>query len=151
MAKISKKPPGAGAPEADKLKRFFFEEMEDAGLFASSEPITHMPNVDVYSSSDKLIIEVELPGVKKQDIDITLIKTTLTIKALKLECLEEDKINYVCMERAFGRMFRSIELPFPVDSDKIKAVFKSGILTICVPKVEDKRNESRRVPIESVD
>ena len=53
------------------------------------------------------------------------------------------------MERAFGRMFRSIELPFPVDTEKIKAVFRNGILTICVPKVEDKRNVSRRVPIEN--
>ena len=95
MAKISKKPPGTGAPETEKLKRFFFEEMEDAGLFAQSEPITQIPNVDVFSTRDELIIEVELPGVNKQDIDITLIKTTLTIKALKLECFEEDKINYV--------------------------------------------------------
>ena len=149
MAKISKKPPGTGSPETDKHKNFFFEEMEDAGLFAHSEPITQIPNVDVFSTRDELIIEVELPGVNKQDIDITLIKTTLTIKALKLECFEEDKINYVCMERAFGRMFRSIELPFPVDTEKIKAVFRNGILTICVPKVEDKRNVSRRVPIEN--
>lgn len=150
MAKISKKPPGTGSPETETRKSFFFEEMEDAGLFAQSEPITQIPNVDVFSTRDELIIEVELPGVNKQDIDITLIKTTLTIKALKLECFEEDKINYVCMERAFGRMFRSIELPFPVDTEKIKAVFRNGILTICVPKVEDKRNISRRVPIENV-
>lgn len=149
MAKISKKKPGPGAPETNDIKRFFFEEMDEAGLFAPSEPITQIPNVDVFSTRDELIIEVELPGVKKQDIDITLHKTTLTIKALKLECFEEDKINYVCMERAFGRLFRAIEMPFPVDTEKIKAVFRNGILTICIPKVEDKRNVSRRVPIEN--
>jgi len=150
MAKISKKVPGQRTPESSEIKRFFFEELDNADLFAPSEPITQIPNVDVFSTPDSLVIEVELPGVKKQDIDITLLKTTLTIKALKLECFEDDKINYVCMERAFGRMFRAIELPFPVDTEKIKAVFRSGILTICIPRIEDKRNKSRRVPIENV-
>ncbi len=148
MAKISKKPPGPPATELDDLKRFLFESMDESGFLSHPEPITQIPNVDVYSTRDTLVIEVELPGVKKQDIDITLLKNTLTVKAVKFECFEEDKINYVCMERAFGRMFRAVEIPFPVDTVRIKAVFRNGILTVSIPRVEDKRNMSRRVPVE---
>ncbi len=148
MAKISRKPPGAPLTEPDTPNRFFFESIEDAGLFSFPEPITQIPNVDVYSTPDELKIEVELAGVRKQDIEVALLKNTLTIKAVKFECFDEDKINYVCMERAFGRIFRAIDMPFPVDTAKIKAVFRNGILTISLPRVEDKRNKSRRVAIE---
>ncbi|MFQ5737276.1 MAG: Hsp20/alpha crystallin family protein [Thermodesulfobacteriota bacterium] len=148
MAKISKKPPGSPPTELDNLNCLLFEGIEEAGFFSHPEPITQIPNVDVFSTRNELVIEVELPGVKKQDIDVTLLKGTLTIKAVKLECFDEDKINYVCMERTFGRLFRAIEIPFPVDTVRIKAVFRNGILTITIPRIEDKRNTSRRVPVE---
>ncbi len=150
MAKMSKKPPVTPpAAEIDNINQFIFEGMEDTGVFLQPEPLTQIPNVDVYSNSNELVIEVELPGVKKEDIEVTLLKDTLTIRALKLECFEEDKINYVCMERAFGRIYRAVELPFPVDTMKIKAVYKNGVLTIIVPRVEDKRCASKRVNIEN--
>ncbi|MBI5491941.1 MAG: Hsp20/alpha crystallin family protein [Deltaproteobacteria bacterium] len=149
MAKMSKKTPiTPAAVEIDNLSQFIFEGMEDAS-FLQPEPLTQIPNVDVFSNTCELVIEVELPGVRKDDIDVTIFKGTLTIRALKFECFEEDKVNYVCMERAFGRLYRAIEIPFPVDTMKIKAVYKDGVLTIIVPRVEDKRCSSKRVRIEN--
>ncbi|MBI5642038.1 MAG: Hsp20/alpha crystallin family protein [Deltaproteobacteria bacterium] len=151
MAKMSKKPAGSSpAVEIDNINQFIFEGMEDTGIFTQPEPITQIPNVDVYSNAAEVIIEAELPGVRKQEIDITLLKQTLTIKALKFECFEEDKINYVCMERSFGRIFRAIELPYSVDTARIKAIYKNGVLTIVLPRVEDKRSATKKVPIESI-
>lgn len=150
MAKISRKPPVPPATKLDnhEFEHLFNEEMDDAGFFSHPEPITQIPNVDVFSSNAELVIEAELPGVRKEDIGVTLQNNTLSIKAVKFECFNEEKINYVCMERTFGRIFRAIEIPFPVDTVKIRAVFKDGILTITIPRVEDKRNRSRSVAIE---
>ncbi len=149
MAKISKKNPSA-AFEVGKITRLVSESIADTLVLIESEPITHIPHVDMFSTAKELIIEVEIPGVRKDDIEVLLHKNSVTIKALKYDCFDEDKINYVCMERVFGRIFRSIEVPFPVDTAKIKAIYKSGILTIVIPKVEDKRSKTRRVAIESV-
>ena len=150
MAKISKKtPPSLAAFELDSVTRLISEDLSgDPGVF-QNEPITHVPNVDMYSTPTHLVLEVEMPGVRKEDIDLIFTRKSLTVKALKYECFEENKINYVCMERAFGRLFRTIEIPFPVDTGRIKAVFKNGMLTITVPRIEDKRCPSKRVSIES--
>ena len=151
MAKISsKKPSGGPAVEIDNINQFIFEGIEDAGVLSHPEPITQMPNVDVYSNAREVIIETELPGVRKDEIEITLHKQTLTIKALKFECFEEDKVNYVCMERSFGRIFRAIDLPFPVDSGRVKAAYRDGVLKITLPRIEDKRSSAKKVQIDSI-
>jgi HSP20 family protein len=148
MAKISRKPQGpAGAQDAEVVNRFVFEGVEED--LSQPEPTTHMPNVDMYSTSSQLVIEVEMPGVRKDEIDLSLYKNNITIKALKFECFEEDKITYVCMERAFGRVFRTLDLPMPVDTTRIKALYKNGVLTIIIPRIQDKRAATRRVRIET--
>lgn len=148
MAKISRKPVQTPI-RIENLNQFLFECLDDEAGFLSPEPITHVPPIDMFTTPSELLIEIELPGVRKEDIDITLYKNTLTIKAVKFECFEEDKINYVCMERSFGRMFRAVELPDPVDTSRIKANYVSGILTIIMPRVADKRNSRQKVAIES--
>ncbi len=113
------------------------------------ETITRIPDMDMYSTKDELFIEVEMPGVKKEDINLYLHKNTIKLSALKAEATEDNKTNYVCLERVFGKLFRSIEIPFPVNTSKVKATYKNGVLTIVIPRVEDKRSYKRNVPIES--
>lgn len=150
MAKISKKPPRVlPKVEIDQINQFIFEGIEDPSAYIAAEPMTHLPNVDMFSTQKEIIVEVELPGVKKDDVEVTISKNTLVIKAIKVECFEEEKINYVCMERSFGRLFRTIDLPCPVDTTKVKAAYKDGILIISIPKVEDKRCASTKIDIES--
>ncbi len=153
MAKISKKQaPPKKAAESDEMLEFIMESMmegmEDYLRLRGPEPINHVPQVDIFSSKEELIVEVELPGVRRKDIDVKLFKTTLNLKALKYDCFEEDKGNYMCMERSFGRVFRTIELPVPVNTSKTKAIYKNGILTIVMPRVEEKRGKPRNITIE---
>lgn len=115
----------------------------------TAEPICHVPNADVFSTDHELIVEVEMPGVRKEDIEVSITRSALVVKALKYECFDERKINYVCMERAFGKLCRTIELPFTVDTAKVKAVYRNGILAVTIPRVEDKRAKSIRVRIEN--
>lgn len=149
MAKISKKPPAnTSAFDLNNVSRFLSDGIDDVMGAFQGEPITHIPSVDMYSTPEELVIEVEMPGVRKDDIEVLFHKNCLTLKALKFDCFEEQRINYVCMERVFGRIFRSIEIPFPVDTARINATYKSGILTIRIPKVEDKRSGTRKIDVE---
>ncbi|MBI3752518.1 MAG: Hsp20/alpha crystallin family protein [Deltaproteobacteria bacterium] len=111
--------------------------------------INHMPVVDMFSTADSIIVEVELPGVRKDEIDVSILRNTLTIRGLKYECFDEKKVNFVCMERSFGKFFRIIDIPCPVDTTGIKAIFREGLLTIMLPKVEEKRGAPRKIVIES--
>ncbi|MBI5810966.1 MAG: Hsp20/alpha crystallin family protein [Deltaproteobacteria bacterium] len=149
MAKISKKtPPALTAFEISGVTRMISEGMGPAlGIF-QTEPITHIPNLDMFSTPAEIIIEVEMPGVRKNDIEIAVLKNALTVKALKFECFEGNRINYVCMERVFGMFLRTVELPYPVDTAKIKAAYAAGVLTITMPRIEDKRSGGRKVRVD---
>ncbi|OGQ60434.1 MAG: hypothetical protein A3J24_09150 [Deltaproteobacteria bacterium RIFCSPLOWO2_02_FULL_53_8] len=149
MAKISKKAHSSqSAIGSDELSQFILEGLREAGLVTAIEQTSHTPCVDIFSTPSELVMEIEVPGVRRTDIEVTMLKDTITIKAVKTERFEESKVNYVCMERSFGRVFRQIEIPFAVDAAKIKAVYKSGVLTITLPRVVDKRAMSRRVTVD---
>ncbi len=151
MAKISKEPLDfMNLPEGDPVG-------EGGGCCGaggaesdlSLEPITRIPDMDMYSTNDELFIEVEMPGVKKENIELYLQKNTIKLSALKAEDLVDGRTNYVCLERVFGRLYRSIEIPFPVDTSRVKATYAGGVLTIRLPRIEDKRSTRKEVPIES--
>lgn len=150
MAKMSKKPPTSlPSVEIDSFNQFIFDGLEDRGPFGRPEPLTQVPNVDMFSTATELIIEAELPGVRKEDISVSIENNSVSIKAVKFECVDEGKVNYVCMERSFGRVYRTVEMPFPVDTAHIKAVFRDGVLTISIPRVKDKRCTVKKIPIDS--
>lgn len=128
--------------------RYLYEETENIGLHSESA-INHTPVVDILSTSDSIIIEIELPGVRQGEIDVSILRNEVTIKALKYECFDEKKINFVCMERSFGNFFRVIDIPSPVDTTRIKAAFRDGLLTITLPRIEEKRGVPKKISIES--
>jgi len=112
--------------------------------------VNFTPHVDIYTTQDAIIIEAEIPGVNINDIDISIDKGQLFIKGVKSEVINDgDTGNYVCMERSFGRYYRAIEIPFPVNTRNIKASYKHGVLTIEAPRVADKRGQPKRIKIES--
>ena len=97
------------------------------------------PAVDIYDENDKIVIKAELPGMDKKDIDIDLKDHVLTLKGERNYENEEKKGNYYNRERAFGKFQRSFRLPVESDSEKIKADFKDGVLTIEVPRPEEEK------------
>jgi HSP20 family protein len=150
MAKISKKPPVyTPTIEGINMLQFIAEDMEDMLTHPGVDTVNHIPPVDMFSTSETLVLEVEMPGVRQEDIDIAFFNNILTIKGMKYECFKENKVNYVCMERGFGKLFRSIKISHPVDATEIKASFKNGLLTIRLPKVGEKRGKTRKIQVES--
>lgn len=126
--------------------QYLYEETEKIDLHNSAS-INHTPAADMFSTADSIIIEIELPGVRQEDVDLSILRNTLTIKALKYECFDEKKVNFVCMERSFGRLFRVIDIQCPVDTTKIKALFRDGLLTITLPRIGERRGVPRKIEI----
>lgn len=105
------------------------------------------PVLDVYEQKDDLIVKAEIPGLTKDEIDISLDGDTLTIKGEKKKEEEVKEENYYRCERAYGAFSRSIELPVAVQTDKVNASFKNGVLEIRLPKTEEARKNIVRVKI----
>ena len=130
-----------------------FEEMERfAGdVWGSWTPVVyhdHMhPRLDVFEQKDNLVMRTELPGIKKEDIDISLENDYLTVKAEKEEEMPEDT-TYYSSERCFGSYLRSVELPFPVNGDKISATFENGLLEIRLPKAEEAKAKHIEIKVK---
>jgi HSP20 family protein len=95
------------------------------------------PALDLYEDKDNLYVKVELPGMKREDIDVSLHEGSLSISGeRKSEQKHEDDEVYRA-ERFFGRFQRTVTLPTPVAAEKVKAQYKDGILNITLPKTEE--------------
>lgn len=93
--------------------------------------------VDVAETSDSFIVEASLPGIKPEDLDITIQDNVLTISGeSRQEQTAGDKPNYHRVERRYGRVSRSISFPTQVQADKVQASLNHGILRLEVPKAE---------------
>ena len=97
------------------------------------------PAVDLYEKDDHFVIKAELPGVDKNDIKVDLKDRVLTLSGERTYDNEVKEENYYRKERSYGKFQRAFTLPVDVDSDKITAEFKDGVLRVEVPKPEDKK------------
>ena len=120
----------------DELDRLF--EAPLAELARSSQLFSGWtPAIDLYEDKDNFIAKVELPGMKKENLDVSLNEGVLTITGeRKMEERHQDAETYRT-ERFFGRFHRSLALPKPVAADKVKASYKDGVLTVTLPKTEE--------------
>ena len=104
------------------------------------------PALDLYQNNDNVVAVVELPGMRKEEIDISLQDGTLTVSGeRKTEARTADKAER--SERYVGTFRRSITLPTRVDSDKVSATYKDGILTITLPKSEEAKPKQIEVSV----
>jgi len=95
------------------------------------------PAMDVREDKDNFYIEAELPGMKKEEIQLEFANNVLMIKGERKFERTEEKENYHFMERSYGSFYRSLSLPRTVDGEKISAEFKDGLLTVTIPKKEE--------------
>ncbi|MFC1525941.1 Hsp20/alpha crystallin family protein [Candidatus Latescibacterota bacterium] len=98
---------------------------------------TEYPPLNVWCNEDETIVQAELPGLAADDIDISVVQNTLTLRGSRNpEGLKEGE-SYHRRERWTGRFVRSLELPFEVDNSKVEAEYKHGMLTIRLPRAEE--------------
>jgi HSP20 family protein len=105
-----------------------------------------LPAMDMKETDNEITASIELPGLSKDDIKVSVKNDVLTISGEKKQEKIEEKDNVHRVERSYGYFKRSVTLPVEVDSEKVKAAFKDGILKITLPKTESKR--IKEIPIQ---
>jgi HSP20 family protein len=126
-----------------QMNRLFDDLLEDVGTGGPARTGITAPAMEVHQSDDKLEITAELPGVKEEDVDLTVEDGVLTLRGEKKYERTDEERGY--SERSYGTFERRITLPSNIDEDKCTADFKDGVLTISMPKSEKARG--RRIPL----
>jgi HSP20 family protein len=106
-----------------------------------------VPPVDVYEEGDALVVKAELPGMKKEEIEVTLTGDLLTLSGKKEKEEKVERKDYHRVERMAGAFTRSLKLPFEVEVEKVTATFREGVLEIRAPKTPEAKARSRKVEV----
>jgi HSP20 family protein len=116
----------------DEIDRFF----NGFGLDLNVSDSVWSPTVDISETENQYEVNAEIPGLKKEDIKLSVEDNVLTLSGERKVEKETDKKNYHRIERAYGKFERSFRLPKEVDAENIKANYKNGVLTVQLPKTE---------------
>ena len=130
----------------DEINRLFSSSLgpswEDQGLGRG----VWSPHVDIYENKDQISLEVELPGMNREDIHLTFENNVLTLRGeRRFEKQEEEGRNYHRVERSYGSFTRSFTLPNTVSGEGIAAEYRDGVLYLSLPKKEEVK--ARRIEI----
>jgi HSP20 family protein len=105
--------------------------------------------MDVRETKDAFEVQVDVPGMRVEDIDVRLNDNVLTIKGERKEETEEKREGYHCAERSYGSFQRRFSLPVEVNEDKIEASVKHGVLTLRLPKSEKAKAHEKKIAIKA--
>lgn len=130
----------------EEMNRLFESSMgspqRSSGLMGSD----FVPAVDILRSNDNIIIRADVPGMTKENLDVTVLNNRLFIRGEKKRETEADESNAHRLERFYGTFERVVDLPAPVNPESIKATFRDGVLEVTAPIKEEAK--PRRVTLE---
>jgi HSP20 family protein len=121
----------------DEINRLFDVPYGDGGR--ESEFFGWAPPMDLYEDKNNLVVRAELPGMKKEDINISLHQGSLVISGERRVESQSGEGDASRSERFFGRFQRALELPKSVDAESVSASYQDGILTVTLPKTEESK------------
>jgi HSP20 family protein len=126
----------------ERMNRLFDESFRSRGTGAGQEDDWALggswaPAVDIYEQDGNIVLKAELPGVDPKDTELRVENNVLTLRGQRKFDHEVKKENYHRVERAYGAFTRSFTLPTVVDTEKIKAEYKDGVLRVVLPKREE--------------
>ncbi len=105
------------------------------------------PVFDMYETKDELVLKLELPGVREKDVSLSITGDVLTVKGERAFDQEQKDENYVHVERVYGKFERSIQLPMPVQADRVKATYRDGVLEVKLPKADEVKPKDIKIDI----
>ena len=126
----------------DKIFEEFLGSLRRRELGA---PRAWLPPVDIYDAGDELVVEMDLPGLRKEDIEIQMNEDTLTVRGERRRPEDEGR-RYARSERVFGPFERSFSINVPIKVEEVKASYENGVLTLRLPKAEEAK--PRRIKVE---
>jgi len=130
----------------DRMNRLFEQTLSRSRGEEGVSATTWTPAVDIYETADTIVMKAELPGVAREDIQIQINDNTLTLKGERRFAKDVQEESYLRIERAYGSFHRSFTLPATVRQDKVRALFKDGVLELSLPKAEE--SKPKRISIE---
>ncbi|MDD5705197.1 MAG: Hsp20/alpha crystallin family protein [Kiritimatiellae bacterium] len=136
------------------IDRMFADFFGDTGLglparWDALDAVADWPRVNVAESAKDVIVTAELPGVDEKKVKVEVDEATITLKGETCEEHEEKDRHWTRVERRCGSFERTIPLPAEVATDRAKAAFKRGVLTVTLPKVESSASRRKAIPIEA--
>jgi HSP20 family protein len=128
----------------ERMNRLF-DESRDRGTAEDVAQGAWVPPIDIHETPESLVLKAELPGLKREDIQIELQDSTLVLKGEKRFEKDVNEENYHRIERSYGSFQRSFTLPGMIKQDGVKAKFTDGVLEITLPKVEEAKPRQVKV------
>jgi HSP20 family protein len=116
------------------------------GLFGEEA----QPPIDMYQTPSEVVVKATLPGVKPDDVEISITGDTLTIKGETKASEEAKREDYLYQEHRYGAFSRSITLPPALQSEKAEATFENGVLTLTIPRAEEMKPKTIKVKTKGV-
>lgn len=126
--------PGFGPPWLPRLR---FSEMGEAS-----------PAVDIFEEGNDVVVKAEIPGLKKEDLDVNISEDTITISGEKKSEEKVERKDFYRLERSVGSFTRKLRIPVETQTDKAKASFEDGILEVRIPKTEAAKEKVKKITIE---
>ena len=114
-----------------------------SGLASGERPWP--PFVDMYETKDDLVLRIDLPGISEKDVSLSITGDLLSVKGERRRQEKEPSALYI--ERAYGKFERLIQLPIPVQADRVKASYRDGVLEVQLPKVEEVKPREIKIDI----
>ena len=130
--------------DLDRLLRGAFSPAFGEGEVSTR---TWAPPVDIYENGDNLVLKAELPGINPDDVEIRVEDNTLYLKGERKFEKEVKEQNYHRVERSYGTFTRTFSLPNSIDSDKVAATYKYGVLTLTMPKKEEAKPKTIKINV----
>ena len=141
MSNIIKKDPFYGLTSLqERMNQLFNQAFGGFEGFEFEQPLTpanFLPPVDILEDEHDITLQAEIPGVKEEDLNITLENNLLTIAGERKFKDEENKENFHRIERRYGKFTRTFTLPAGVDFHNVMATFENGVLNVTLPKREE--------------
>jgi HSP20 family protein len=110
-------------------------------------PTIWMPSTDVYEKDGNLVVKAELPGMKKEDIEVTLDQGDLVIRGERKAESEVTEEDYYRLERSYGSFYRRLPLGFHVTAEQIAASYHDGVLEVRIPKPKQEQPQAKKIPV----
>lgn len=141
-------------PEATSLRKDINKLFEHLAQFDSAEPGIGLgewfPRVDVLETKQNVVVNVEAPGFNVDELDIVFKGPKLVLSGEKRKPDADDSVQgYLCLERSFGKFSRSLYIDQATDLTRARAELREGVLTVTIPKLEDRRGSEFRLKIEN--
>ena len=130
----------------DEVNRLFTGNVgrtfDDEGIARGS----WQPSVDIYENKDQIVLEAELPGMNREDFDLSIENNVITLRGERRFEKKEDTDNYHRVERAYGSFTRSFTMPNTITGEGATADYRNGVLRVTIPKRED--TKARRIEVK---